>query len=191
MTAHPKPKKPPWRIDPSIEINRVSLEDAKLIFSQAEKKLAETVRTRESIESKTMTVVSLMTGALMALCGYIISNWKNDDPISHKALVATLGVVYILGLFIYMLRNIVTDRYFMQGSKPSQLMSPSYFAKGIPQDKITLFLYFSEIESYNLRIEQNLEENRRRLHLLGLSITLLLFLPIFLGITFGIMQWLG
>jgi hypothetical protein len=41
MTAHPKLQKPPWRIDPSIDVNRVSLEDVKLIFSQAEKRLAD------------------------------------------------------------------------------------------------------------------------------------------------------
>lgn len=79
----------------------------------------------------------------------------------------------------------------MLGSKPSQLMIPSFFANGVQQDKITLFLYFSEIESYNLRIERNLEDNQRRLQLLKLSITLLLFLPVFLGIAFEVIQWLS
>ena len=188
MTAHPKPKKPPWRIDPSIDVNRVSLEDVKLIFSQAEKRLADTVRTKENIESKIMTVVSLMTGVLVAMCGYFISNWNNDAPLTNKAWVAIIGAIYILGLFIYMLRNVLTDKYLLQGSKPSQLMNPSFFAMRVQQDKITLFLYMSEIENYNLRIERNLEENKRRLRLLRLSTSLLLFLPVFLGIAFAIIK---
>jgi hypothetical protein len=69
-------------------------------------------------------------------------------------------------------------------------MVPSFFATRVQQDRITLFLYMSEIENYNLRIERNLEENKRRWRLLKLSITLLLFLPVFLGIVFGIIQWL-
>jgi hypothetical protein len=190
MTAHPKPKKPPWRIDPSIDVNRVSLADVRLIFSQAEKRLADMVRIGQSIESKTMTIFSLMAGVLIALCGYIISNWNNDEPISNKTWVAILGVIYIPGLSIYMLPNLLTDRYFMQGSKPSQLMSPSYFATEIHPDKITLFLFMSEIENYNLRIEENLKENDRNLRLFRLFMTLLLILPIFPGIAFGIMQWL-
>lgn len=84
MTTHPKPQKPPWKIDPSVEVNRVSLEDVKLIFSQAEKRLADTAKARESIESKTMTVVSLMTGILIALCGYAISNWVIRIPSQTK-----------------------------------------------------------------------------------------------------------
>jgi len=105
----------------------------------------------ERIESKTMTMFSLMTGALITLCGYIISNWSDEAPISNKAWIAILGVIYILSVSIYILRNILTDRYFMLG----------------------------------------LEENQRRLRLLGHSMALLLFLPVFLGIAFGIMQWLG
>ena len=120
MTAHAKTKKPPWKIDPSIDVNRVSLEDVKLIFSQAEKRLADTVRIGQSIESKTMMIFSLMAGVLIALCGYIISNWF-DEPISNRTWVAILGVIYILGLSIYMPPNLLSDRYFMQGSKPSQL----------------------------------------------------------------------
>jgi hypothetical protein len=190
MTTNPKPKKPPWKIDPSIDVTRVSLEDVKLIFSQAEKRLADTVRLGQSIESKTMTMFSLMAGILIGLCSYIISNWNDDEPISNKAWVAICGIMYILGLSIYMLPSLHTDRYFMLGSKPSQLMSPSYFATDIHVDRITLFLYMSEIENYNLRIEGNLKENERNLRLFRLSMTLLLILPVFLGIVFAIMQWL-
>jgi len=50
-------------------------------------------------------------------------------------------------------------------------MSPSYFATDIQPEKITLFLYMSEIESYNLRIEQNLKENDRNLRLFRIIIS--------------------
>jgi hypothetical protein len=190
MIAHPKPQKPPWKIDPSIDVNRVSLEAVILIFSQAEKRLADTIKRGESIESKTMTMVSLLTGTLITLCGYVISSWSDNGPISNKAWIAILGIIYILGLFIYLVKNVLTDKYFMLGSESSHLMRPSYFANSIQQDKIILFLYMSEIENYNLRIQRNLEENTRNLRRFRRSITLLLILPVFLGIAFGIIQWL-
>jgi len=65
-----------WKIDSRIDVNRVSLEDVKFIFSQAEKRLDDTVKTGESIASKTMSMITVMTGVLIALSGYTISNWK-------------------------------------------------------------------------------------------------------------------
>ena len=65
-----------WKIDSRIDVNRVSLEDVKFIFSQAGKRLDDTVKTGESIASKTMSMITVMTGVLIALSGYTISNWK-------------------------------------------------------------------------------------------------------------------
>jgi hypothetical protein len=81
MAKGPNTQKEPWQIDPSIDVNLVTLEDVKLIFSQAEKRLDDTVKTGESIASKTMTMVGLLTGVLIALCGYTISNWNAAEPL--------------------------------------------------------------------------------------------------------------
>jgi hypothetical protein len=87
-----------WKIDPSIDINRVSLEDVKFVFSQAEKRLDDTVKTGESIASKTMSMITLMAGVLIALSGYTISDWKGLAFATDKDVVAVLGSLYILGL---------------------------------------------------------------------------------------------
>jgi hypothetical protein len=47
---------PPWEIDSSIDVDRVSLDDVKLIFAQAEKRLDETAKIGESIATKTMSM---------------------------------------------------------------------------------------------------------------------------------------
>ena len=87
-----------WKIDPSIDVNRVSLEDVKFVFSQAEKRLDDTVKTGESIASKTMSMITLMAGVLIALSGYTISDWKGLAFATDKDVVAVLGSLYILGL---------------------------------------------------------------------------------------------
>jgi hypothetical protein len=190
MAKGPNTQKKPWQIDPSIDVNVVSLEDVKLIFSQAEKRLDDTVKTGESIASKTMTMVGLLTGVLIALCGYTISNWNDDEPLGSKVWVAILGSVYIVSLFFYMLKNVLPNRYFVLGSEPNELMISSFFANSVQQDKITVFLYMSEIENYDWRIQRNLELNEQRWNKYRRSAIFLLLLPVFLGFAYGIMQWL-
>lgn len=43
------PDRPGWKIDPAININRVSLEDVKFVFTQAEKRLDDTMKTGDGI----------------------------------------------------------------------------------------------------------------------------------------------
>jgi hypothetical protein len=190
MAKGPNTQKKPWQIDPSIDVNVVSLEDVKLIFSQAEKRLDDTIKTGESIASKTMTMVGLLTGVLIALCGYTISNWNDDEPLGSKVWVAILGSLYIVSLFFYMLKNVLPNRYFVLGSEPNELMISSFFANTVQQDKITVFLYMSEIENYDWRIQRNLELNEQRWNKYRRSAIFLLLLPVFLGFAYGIMQWL-
>jgi hypothetical protein len=190
MAKGPNTQKKPWQIDPSIDVNMVSLEDVKLIFSQAEKRLDDTIKTGESIASKTMTMVGLLTGVLIALCGYTISNWNDGEPLGSKVWVAILGSVYIVSLFFYILKNVLPNRYFVLGSEPNELMIASFFANNVQQDKITVFLYMSEIENYDWRIQRNLELNEQRWNKYRRSAILLLLLPVFLGFAYGIMQWL-
>ncbi len=179
-----------WKIDPSIDVNRVSLEDVKFIFSQAEKRLDDTVKTGESIASKTMSMITLMVGVLIALSGFMISDWKSLPSATHKDYTAVIGSIYILGLFIYMVNNVLPSRNFVLGSEPEELMIPQFFDEAVQLDKITILIYISEIENYNLRIAENLEINRGRLTRYRLSIILLLLLPIVLGITYFLLEWL-
>jgi hypothetical protein len=62
----------PWSIDQSLNIDRVSMEELKLIFNQAEKRLDSTTKEGENIASRTTTMVTLMAGLLIALSGYLI-----------------------------------------------------------------------------------------------------------------------
>jgi hypothetical protein len=90
------PAKQIWKIDPAIDVDRVSLEDVKLIFSQAEKRLDDTVKTGENIASKTMSMITLMAGVLVALSGFMIANWDSSTPAINKDYLAVFGCFYLL-----------------------------------------------------------------------------------------------
>jgi thiosulfate reductase cytochrome b subunit len=169
----------------------VSLDDVKLIFAQAEKRLDDTVKTGESIATKTMTMITLMAGVLLALSGFIISDWKKLSLATHKDWVGVFGFMYILSLLIYMIRNVMPNRYKMLGSEPEELMIPQFFTPSIPQDKITLFIYMNEIEGYSERIRDNTEINMRHGKRFRFSVILFLALPMMLAFFYGLLEWLG
>jgi len=139
MARGPIASKQLWKIDPTIDVNRVSIEDVKIVFAQAEKRLDDTIKTGELIAGKTMTLMTLMAGLLVAFSGFFISNWNGWAQINAKVFVAIIGSVYILCLVTYMLRNVLPNEYYVLGSNPRDLMSPSFYDPALPAEKIAIF----------------------------------------------------
>jgi hypothetical protein len=137
-----------------------------------------------------MTLVTLLCGILVALCGYLISNWKGLETATHKDMTAILGALYVLAVFIYMIENVLPNEYFVMGSEPSELMLPSFFDPAVRQDKITVFLYMNEIENYDYRIEHNLIVNKGRWQRFRKTVIALLTLPVLLGVSYILLEWL-
>jgi hypothetical protein len=132
-----------------------------------------------------------MAGALLGLSGFIISDWKRMSLATHKDWVGILGCVYILSLLIYMIKNVMPNKYEILGSEPERLMIPRFFIPSIPKDKITLFIYMNEIEEYSERIRVNTEINMRHGKHYRLSVYLFLAFPAVLGFFYGLLGWLG
>jgi len=180
----------PWSIDQSIHVDKVSMDELKLIFGQAEKRLDDTVRQGESIASKTMSMITLMSGLLIGLSGYIISVWKSPSFLTNKDLVGIFGCLYILGILIYVVRNLMTYKYAVAGSKPEKLINGNYFSEDIRRDKMLLLMYLNEIENYNWRIKHNENLNHRRWHRYRISIFFILGFPFFLVLLYSVLKWI-
>jgi hypothetical protein len=143
MSRVAQPPEMAWRIDQSINVDRLSMDELKLIFSQAEKRLDDTVKEGESIASKTMSMVTLMAGLLIALSGYIISIWKGFSALSPKGWVGIAGCLYLLGLLIFVINNVMTHKYLMVGSQPKKLINSTYSGEDISGSKILLLMYIN------------------------------------------------
>ena len=180
----------PWSIDQSLNIDRVSMEELKLIFNQAEKRLDSTTKEGENIASRTMAVITIMVGLLIALSGYTISIWKGFSALNTKDWVGIVGCLYLLGLLIYVISNIITHRYSQAGSRPERLVNSTYNDGEIPRTKMLLLLYLNEIESYNNRIVNNAALNRRGWHRYRISVRLLLFFPFLLALLYELLECL-
>ena len=180
----------PWSIDQSIDVDRVSMEELKLIFNQAEKRLDSTTKEGENIASRTMSIITLMAGLVIALSGYTISIWKGFFALTTKDWVAIVGCLYLLGLLIYIINNIMTHRYFLSGSQPEDLINSTYDDNEISRNKMLLLLYLNEIEEYNIRIANNTALNRRGWRRYGITVRLLLVFPLLLALLYEVLEWI-
>jgi hypothetical protein len=180
----------PWTINQSIKIDQLSLDELKLIFNQAEKRLDETMKRGESIASKTMSIVTLMAGLLVALSGYIISIWKGFSALTTKDWVGITGCLYLLGLLIYVINNVMTHKYIAAGSRPEKLISSTYSDEDIPGSKMLLLMYVNEIEDYNRRIANNTILNRRGWRRYRRSVRLFLLFPLVLSLLYAVLEWI-
>jgi hypothetical protein len=190
MSRAIQPPEMAWTIDQSINVDRVSMEELKLIFSQAEKRLDDTVKEGESIASKTMSMVTLMAGLLIALSGYTISIWKGPAALTNKDLVGIFGCLYLLSLLIYVINNIMTYKYFAAGSRPEKLIDSTYYDEEIPRSKMLLLLYINEIEAYNQYIASNATLNRLGWRRYRTSVHLFLLFPLVLAFLYGVLEWI-
>ena len=68
-----------WKIELSNDCN-VTLDDVKFIYSQAEKRLDDTIKTGETIASKTTTILTLMTGVIVGVSAYMFIPVKLSNP---------------------------------------------------------------------------------------------------------------
>lgn len=184
MSKSSEPVKPPWKIDPAINVDRASLDDIRFVFAQAEKRLDDSVKTGELITSRTMTLMTLMAGLLIALSGFFISNWNGWAKLNARVLVSLIGVLYILGTVTYMLKNVLPDEYFVLGSYPRDLITPNFYDPALPADKIAILMYISEIENYDSRIDYNRKKNNTRWNRYRHSLIALWLMPMILGVLY-------
>jgi len=183
------PNEMPWSIDQSLNIDRVSMEELKLIFNQAEKRLDSTTKDGETIASRTMSMITLMAGLLIGLSGYTISIWRGFAALTIKDWVAIVGCLYLLGLLIYVISNVMANRYSLAGSEPEHLVNSTYEDDEIPRNKMLLLLYLNEIENYNDRIANNSALNRRGWRRYRISVKLLLCFPFALALLYEVLEW--
>jgi len=176
-----------WSIQLSNE-NNVTLDDVKFIFSQAEKRLDDTIKTGESIASKTTTLLTLMTGIIVGVSAYLINKWTDFKTFDNKTIIAAVSIIYVFFVLVYMIRNVLPNHYYVAGSLPKDLFIDAFFKDDVDRKKQTTYIYMSEIEDYQLRIDKNWITNDERWSKYITSVIALLIMPFALAILYIILE---
>lgn len=162
---------------------KLTQDDAKFLFDQAEKFLKDTVETSNIIVSRTNTLITIIAGSLVAFMTYIISR-LSDYKIDSQLITATTSTIYLYILIFYSFENTKPKTYLIPGSLPQDLFVDQFFVEGIEDKKRIIHFYISEIENYQFKIEKNAELNKLRWNRYENILKAILFLPIVLPICY-------
>ncbi len=159
---------------------KVTKEDVKFIFDQAEKQLKDSIDTSQLIITRTNTFIAVLTTGLITLVGFAIGRIDTKSYIDTLSITSIGGSIYIFCSLLYISKNIRSVNYKILGSEPKALFVDSFFTDTKPSDERIKFLYLSEIEDYQNRIDQNKGVNEKRWKIYDNTVWLTLFIPIFI-----------
>ena len=87
------PDVPKWQGNVANK-EKLTLNDAKFLFEQAEKFLKDSVENSNLIVTRTSSLITLLAGTLVALIGFVISKF-NIRSIDALSITAMIGIVYV------------------------------------------------------------------------------------------------
>ncbi|MGF7072303.1 hypothetical protein [Mucilaginibacter sp. 3215] len=168
-------------------LNKLTLEDAKFIFEQAEKSYNYTIETAKGIYERSNGLLTLVSGVLIGLVAYAIGKWKDTPHLDSLLFTAIVGIFYflIVGL-MFVLQGLTPSEYLLPGTNPKVYFDKAFFHKDIADDERILRFYKVEIINYQERIEQNTKKNNYRWNIYVLCLRAIFFSPIVMGIAFAI-----
>lgn len=178
------PDVPEWKgSDENKE--KLTINDAKFLFEQAEKFLRDSVENSNLIVSRTSSLITLLAGILVALIGYVISK-INGNKIEPLLITAILGIVYVYILIYDAFENTKPKVYLIPGALPKDLFADAFFMEGISEEKRIIHFYVSEIENYQFKIEKNTELNKTRWNRYARLLKAVVALPLILAMVYFI-----
>jgi hypothetical protein len=163
-----------------------SIDDAKFIYDQAEKKLKEILSIGDLIVSRTTTLITLITALLVGLIGYAVNRYSNIHCHCHTDTlfaVASTTSGYLFFVLIYASTNFLGKRYRVLGASPKKLFDNVFF-EGIEGELRSKMFIWTQIENYQDSIEFNEKKNKKRWQTFNISVILVMLIPVIILLTY-------
>lgn len=172
-----------WKADDPFKA-KLTKEDAKFVFEQAEKQVKDSVETAAIIVARTNTLLTVVSGLIIGITAYIIKRWGEIHTLNDLLTAAIIGDIYLFSIGFLSVLNIQPLKYDPVGSLPKDLLSEPFFHKSIPNDERIIRYYVSESEDYQHRIEKNNAKNSKRWKIYKFSLWAFLVTPIIFGLSY-------
>src|SRR5258706_1261345 len=169
---------------------KLTKEDAKFIFEQAEKQVKDSIESAAVIVSRTNTLLTVVAGLIIAITAYIIKKWFEQNIFDDLLISAVIGDTYLFTIGFLSVLNIQPLRYDPVGSLPKDLLSDPFFHESIPDNERIIRYYVSESEDYQVRIEKNNANNSNRWKVYKLSLWAFLITPIIFALAYYLVSLL-
>lgn len=174
-----------WRAIIDNEHN-VTINSAKFIFAQAEKRLDDTIKTFDALTTKAIALISFSGVVLSTLMAYFFVNFDPSGQYDVKLITSFICAFYTASVLVNFINIVLPKVYFPMGSLPQDLYVDKRFTNEMKEydlDIPELFLYLSEIEDYNRRIISNIYVNEDRANEFRKSVYLICLMPV-IGLLF-------
>jgi len=167
-----------WSIPPDYKA-KLTLEDSKFIFEQASKAFDDTIETSKKILDRSTTLLTLISGVLIALVTYCVKKWDTAATFDSLLIAAILAVIYFfwVGVF-FVFPNIKPNDYTLPGTQPKKYFVDKLFNVNPPSKGRILFLYIIEIKNLQQGITYNRTVNEKRWRYYKTSLNLVFISPI-------------
>jgi hypothetical protein len=179
-----EPDAPKWQGNVANK-EKLTSDDAKFLFDQAEKFLKDSVENSNLIVTRTSSLITLLAGTLIALIGFVISKF-NLKSIDALTIAAIIGVIYVYILIYNAFENTKPQVYLIPGALPKDLFADAFFIDGITDEKRITHFYVSEIENYQFKIEKNNEISKIRWNRYARLLKAIVYLPLILATAYFI-----
>jgi hypothetical protein len=156
----------------SIDEN-ATIDDLRFIFSQAKDRISVLTEDAERLYQRSVIIITICITSVTAIIGYVGSHLEFSFA---TVLLSIIGAV--MWVVLSMLKpNMVPQDYWGIGSQPVTLATDAFFTD-LEGDKAEWHLLYSEIISYQWRIEENVDQNEKRAKNLKDAITCIYWIPL-------------
>lgn len=170
----------------------VNKENAKFVLEQAEKQVKETSDVGNNVVARATTLLTLVSGLLIALFGYGFTQWMylsahNSNGVQTVLSTCIYSNIYLFIIALLLTYNLLGKDYAIVGSEPKALFKDTFFNKS-KDDDVLIHFYVSELVQYQTRIENNKTMNKKRWKLYHITLLMTTFIPLVIFIIFAIIN---
>jgi len=150
-------------------------DEAKFIFEQAEKHLKDQIETSAQINTKATTLLTVISGLMIALIGFAISRWASTklDMMVGATLLGSFFLYYIVW---QLLKALQPKLYTPIGIHPKDMFTDKAINENNKDYRLKAF-YVNEIIEYQKRIDRNKDVNEERWALINYALKLISYAP--------------
>jgi len=176
-----------YKIDNEYK-KRITIDEAKFIFSQAEKSFNDTIETSKKIFDRSSSVLTLVSGIIVGLVAYGIGRYEKNEHFDELLLTSIIATIYYLAIgYLFVFPNIKPKEYNLPGTQPKRYFNDEFFNANPPQGREVL-PYLIEIKNLQDGIDENVDVNKKRWASYKKSLNWIFYSPIVIAVVYLIVK---
>lgn len=152
---------PPLQITEDL-LEGLTSDAARFLFSQAEKKLVESLETDKLITDRAYRIITFLVTVLIALVSYSVGAFNKPGEITGNfvVVIALINIAIICYAGFYLIKIVFAKKLMLNGSDPRDMIRAEIVKYSDKTQDVYILLW--QIRDYQIRIDYNRNQNNRR-----------------------------